>query len=104
MSQQKLADCLSHLMGDQQGWTQRTVLRIEQGERPLRLGEALVIATALNVPLLDLTAGLDDSIAAMTERAEAARRNTSLSAALALLPNLGPDEMAVVRAALGGAA
>lgn len=104
MTQQSLADYLSDLIGQDCGWTQRTVLRIEQGERPLRLGEAVIIATGLNIPLTDLVCGLEESISAMAERAEQAKRSSALRTAIAMLPNLGPEELAAVRAALDGGA
>ncbi len=102
MSQQALADYLSDLVGEPKGWTQRTILRIEQGERPIRLVEAMVIATALEVSLADLTAGLDVSIEAMVERGDHFRRTSALGNAIALISDLGPDELASLRAALVG--
>jgi transcriptional regulator with XRE-family HTH domain len=64
------------------GWSsvhQTTISRIEKGERPVRLGEARVIAEALGVELIQLLLTPDDSklaleLAAARERLESVRQ------------------------------
>lgn len=54
-------------------WHQPTVSRIEDGERPLRLAEALVLADAFGLPLpgrLGIRAGIQLSIDALTNLME----------------------------------
>ena len=68
--QQHLATSLSALYGH--AWHQTTVAKVEAGERPVKLAEAVALAALLHMPLGDL---LDD------DAAPAERPNVDLAVA-----------------------
>lgn len=60
-------------------WQQPTVSRIEEGERPLRLAEAVILAESFGFPIFDITgyrAGLMASLHAVTNLLEETERES----------------------------
>jgi transcriptional regulator with XRE-family HTH domain len=56
-SQRQLADAMTRLGYP---WQQQTVAKVERGDRPLRLSEAMVMASVLGVPVDVLCSDRDD--------------------------------------------
>lgn len=83
-----------------EGFHQTTVSRIEKGDRPVRLGEATVIAQALRVPVESMT-GSGDVLGALARiraaRAEARRAELALEEAGVTFR----DALAALRRAVG---
>ena len=66
LSQEQLADKITEVSG--QPMHQQTVLKIEQGSRPVRYTEAAAIAKVLSVPLVTFTDGTTGEVAMSATR------------------------------------
>src|SRR3712207_7531804 len=60
-------------------WRQNTVTRVENGDRPVRLAEAVAIAEILGVPLTDLAYGEGHSVRENTAAEVEDRKSTRLN-------------------------
>lgn len=67
-------DLARHLKAYGLPFHQQTIQRIEQGDRPVRLNEAHLIATVLEVPLETMTANVQPSVRELRSAVDALRR------------------------------